>query len=380
MTRARRRWLPALLISLAMGMAVLFGAVQAGASGSLPPKTADEILAMIARTQVRELSGTLEQTAELGLPEVPTAGPGVAPGTASALEFLTGSHTARVYIDGPSKARVQILDRMAERDLVLNGEDAWFYDSSDNSATHVSIPRPSVGAPTESRVPESPRPTFPTPEALASRFLTAIDASTEVSVGNSSSVAGRSAYKLLLKPRTAGTLVDAVAIDVDAETGLPLGIELRAKGQAGPAYSLEYTQLDLTAPDASLFEFVPPQGASVSEKTIPAAPVPSMPLPAPSGPTTQPQPTQPHPTQPHHGATVTGAGWDAVISLPAGTAPAGLTASPELTQALQAVPGGRALTTSVISVLILDDGRVYAGMVPLERLQAVAQQLNVPAP
>lgn len=375
MTRARRRWLPALLISLAMGMAVLFGAVQAGASGSLPPKTADEILAMIARTQVRELSGTLEQTAELGLPEVPTAAPGVAPGTASALEFLTGSHTARVYIDGPSKARVQILDRMAERDLVLNGEDAWFYDSSDNSATHVSIPRPSVGAPTESRVPESPRPTIPTPEALASRFLTAIDASTEVSVGNSSSVAGRSAYKLLLKPRTAGTLVDAVAIDVDAETGLPLGIELRAKGQAGPAYSLEYTQLDLTAPDASLFEFVPPQGASVSEKTIPAAPVPSMPLPAPSGPTTQPQPTQPH-----HGATVTGAGWDAVISLPAGTAPAGLTASPQLTQALQAVPGGRALTTSVISVLILDDGRVYAGMVPLERLQAVAQQLNVPAP
>ena len=380
MTRARRRWLPALLISLTMGMAVLFGAVQAGASGSLPPKTADEILAMIARTQVRELSGTLEQTAELGLPEVPTAGPGVAPGTVSALEFLTGSHTARVYIDGPSKARVQILDRMAERDLVLNGEDAWFYDSSDNSATHVSIPRPPVGAPTESRVPESPRPTFPTPEALASRFLTAIDASTEVSVGNSSSVAGRSAYKLLLKPRTAGTLVDAVAIDVDAETGLPLGIELRAKGQAEPAYSLEYTQLDLTAPDASLFEFVPPQGASVSEKTIPAAPVPSMPLPVPSGPTTQPHPTQPHPTQPHHGATVTGAGWDAVISLPAGTAPAGLTASPELTQALQAVPGGRALTTSVISVLILDDGRVYAGMVPLERLQAVAQQLNVPAP
>lgn len=375
MTRARRRWLPALLISLAMGMAVLFGAVQAGASGSLPPKTADEILAMIARTQVRELSGTLEQTAELGLPEVPTAGPGVAPGTASALEFLTGSHTARVYIDGPSKARVQILDRMAERDLVLNGEDAWFYDSSDNSATHVSIPRPPVGAPTESRVPESPRPTFPTPEALASRFLTAIDASTEVSVGNSSSVAGRSAYKLLLKPRTAGTLVDAVAIDVDAETGLPLGIELRAKGQAGPAYSLEYTQLDLTAPDASLFEFVAPQGASVSEKTIPAAPIPSMALPASSGPT-----TQPHPTQPHHGATVTGAGWDAVISLPAGTAPAGLTASPELTQALQAVPGGRALTTSVISVLILDDGPVYAGMVPLERLQAVAQQSNVPAP
>ena len=125
MGRARQRWLPALLIPLALALAALIGSVQAGATVSLPPKTADEILAMIARTEVRALSGTVVQTAELGLPEVPTAGPGIVPGATSALELLTGSHTARVYLDGPSKARLQILplQRLALQLSVERGND-----------------------------------------------------------------------------------------------------------------------------------------------------------------------------------------------------------------------------------------------------------------
>ncbi|WP_144658733.1 DUF2092 domain-containing protein [Paenarthrobacter nicotinovorans] len=366
MSRARQRWLPAFLICLAMGMAVLFGAVQAGASSSLPPKTADEVLAMVANTQVRELSGTVEQNAELGLPDIPTTGPGVAPGAASTLEFLTGSHTARVYLSAPAKARLQILDPMAERDLVVNGNDAWFYNSADNSATHLRAPSPSTGTSNGSLPPAAPHPEVPTPASMASHFLAAIDAGTEVSVDNSSTVAGRSAYRLLLNPRSSDTLVDSVAIDVDSETGVPLGVEVRANGQAEPAYSLAFTQVDLSAPDAAMFEFTPPAGATVSEKALPAAPAKSTPLPSPLA------------THEQHGVSATGKGWDAVLSLPAGTAPAGRTADPLLSRALQAVPGGHALTTSLVSVLILDDGRVFAGMVPLERLQSAA--LQPPAP
>jgi len=39
-----------------------------------------------------------------------------------------------------------------------------------------------------------------------------------------------------------------------------------------------------------------------------------------------------------------------------------------------AVDGGRALTTTLVSVLITDDGRIFAGSVPVERLQAAAQE------
>lgn len=394
MARARQRWLPALLIPLALALAALIGSVQAGATVSLPPKTADEILAMIARTEVRALSGTVVQTAELGLPEVPTAGPGIVPGATSALELLTGSHTARVYLDGPFKARLQILDRMAERDFVVNGGDAWFYNSADNSATHLSVPVPSKAERRGSGPSETARPDIPTPEAMASHFLSAIDSSTKVTVGDASTVAGRSAYRLSLLPRSDGTLVASVSIDVDSETGLPLGVEVRAKGQPEPAYSLAYTEINLTAPDAALFNFTPPAGATVTEKPVPmkpvppamegpAAPAPDAPVPSPNEPaTTEPAPTpdavvptpegSATPMLPHPSPSVTGEGWDTVIGLPAGTAPAELTSNPLLAQALQPVSGGRALTTSLVSVLILDDGRVFAGLVPLDRLESAA--------
>ncbi|BCW45654.1 DUF2092 domain-containing protein [Arthrobacter sp. StoSoilB5] len=387
MARARQRWLPALLVPLALALAALIGSVQAGATVSLPPKTADEILAMIARTEVRALSGTVVQTAELGLPEVPTAGPGIVPGATSALELLTGSHTARVYLDGPSKAKLQILDRMAERDFVVNGGDAWFYNSADNSATHLNVPVPSLAERGESLPSESTRPDIPTPEAMASHFLSAIDSSTEVTVGEASTVAGRSAYRLSLLPRSDGTLVDSVSIDVDSESGLPLGVEVRAKGQPEPAYSLAYTEVNLSTPDAALFNFTPPVGATVTEMPVPTkplpptmqgptAPVPDAPAPAPD----QPAPVQPVPAPeasaipalPRHGGSVTGEGWATVIGFPAGTAPAELTSNPQLAQALQPVSGGRALTTSLVSVLILDDGRVFAGLVPLDRLESAA--------
>ena len=376
MARTRQRWLPALLIPLALAIAVLFGSVQAGATVSLPPKTAEEILAMIARTEVRALSGTVQQTAELGLPEVPTPGPGIAPGAVSALEFLTGSHTARVYVDGPLRARLQVLDQMAERDVVINGVDAWFYNSRDNSATHLTVPaKPTVPEKSEPHMlppdmpaPDMPTPDMPTPEAMASRFLASVDASTEVTAAESTTVAGRSAYSLVLNPRSNETLVDSVTINVDSETGLPLGVEVRANGQAEPAYSLAYTQLDLSTPDAGLFNFTPPPGATVTEKVLPAKPVPSMALP--SAPI--PDHARPVPDVRGLGASVTGNGWDSVVSLPAGSAPAELTSNPQLSQALQPVGGGRALTTSLLNVLILDDGRVFAGLVPLDRLQSAA--------
>lgn len=76
---------------------------------------------------------------------------------------------------------------------------------------------------------------------------------------------------------------------------------------------------------------------------------------------------------PHPSPSVTGEGWDTVIGLPAGTAPAELTSNPQLAQALQPVSGGRALTTSLVSVLVLDDGRVFAGLVPLDRLESAAR-------
>ena len=65
------------------------------------------------------------------------------------------------------------------------------------------------------------------------------------------------------------------------------------------------------------------------------------------------------------------------MNLPAGTE-AGTTLSqvlaqnPVLAQAAVVVPGGRVLSTALFTVLLTDDGRIYAGMVPAGTLQAAS--------
>ena len=75
-----------------------------------------------------------------------------------------------------------------------------------------------------------------------------------------------------------------------------------------------------------------------------------------------------------------GEGWSAVVELP-NTSEAdadvfsGLDAEQQamLENVTRSVEGGRVLETSLVTVLMTDDGRVLAGAVPAERLVEAAQ-------
>ncbi|MET3173027.1 UNVERIFIED_ORG: outer membrane lipoprotein-sorting protein [Arthrobacter sp. UYCu721] len=428
MNRAWLRWVPAAAVPAVIAAGVLVGSIPARAGDPLPQKSPAEVLTLLGQHSTRSLSGTVEQSAELGLPELPAAGPTSGPvsagGAASILEFLTGEHTARIFMDGPTKMRVQVMDRLAERDVIRRDSDVWFYNSKDNSAAHLALPAFAGDLPLP--VPEAPAlpgdlpapdvpspvlpmpilpgpPVLPTPEDLARKFLAVVDSSTAVTVGPDVEVAGRSAYSLVLAPRTQGTLVEKVAIAVDGETGMPLRVSVMARGQAKPAFEAGFTSLSLAVPDDSVFTFVAPPGATVKELQVPPLPLqPGMPAlpPVPGGitpgvvpdggPDQVPAPEQlPAPDKipgsdtslRHRDAprpTVTGKGWEAVIGFPA--APGGrgaawtesLLKDPLLSQAAVVVPGGRLLSTALVNVLLTDDGRIFVGMVPAERLQAAA--------
>jgi outer membrane lipoprotein-sorting protein len=305
---------------------------------------------------VRSLSGTVEQTSSLGLPQLPSGlSSGSGSASSAAIELLTGSHTARVYLDGPTNARVQVMDAMAERDLVRHGSDVWLYSSQTNTATHVAVP---AGGGTGAQATSTPGD-LQTPAQLAQRLLAAIDPSTQVTVGTDTTVAGRPAYDLVLTPRASDTLIGSASIAVDSATGLPLSVDVMARGAGTPAFHVAYTALSLATPAADLFQFTPPAGATVKEQALP-----------------QHAPTSPAPGTPRGDVgprpTVIGTGWDAVVVQPAGAAPSQVTNSPLLAQLTQAVPGGRLLHTALVNVLLTDDGRVLAGSVPVERLQAAA--------
>jgi len=72
--------------------------------------------------------------------------------------------------------------------------------------------------------------------------------------------------------------------------------------------------------------------------------------------------------------TVTGDGWAAVAELPVGTVSTDVSASPLFDQVTVAVESGRVFSTTLLNVLVTDDGRVFAGSVPVEALQAAAAE------
>jgi outer membrane lipoprotein-sorting protein len=348
----------------------------------LPEKTPAQVLAMIGQHQTKSFSGTVEQSSELGLPDVPQVGPTSGAGTGSLAELLTGPHSARVYVDGPGKVRIQVMDRMAERDAVRQGNELWLYNSKDNTATHVTLP---AGASKESRSHDMPAGVA-TPEELAAKMLDKLDGSTEVAVAGDIEVAGRTAYNLVLTPRSDVTLVGSVAVAVDGENGMPLSVEVRARGQQEPAFRTAFSSLTLGAPDAGLFNFSPPPGASVKELAVPAKP---------SGTKDRAHKDSAKKESAKkdlggHGPTVTGSGWERIVGIPAPSASASspesgrqspesgrqtvdrLLNDPLLRQATVTVEGGRAISTSLVNVLLTDDGRTFVGSVPLERLQAAA--------
>lgn len=358
MPRKSLSWLPALVAPAVIAVAVIAVPMQAGASVDLPDKSADEVLLLIAESTEDSFSGTVEKTADLGLPTIPEGMDAVAPGgadtgaVADLFEMLSGTQEARVFVDGPTNLRVQIKDSLAERSALTNGTDAWYYDSETNVATHVAIP---ADAAAQFRDHLDAASALATPAQVADRILDKLGPSTDFAVGTDSTVAGRTVYELILTPKVSGTLAESVSISVDSETGLPLQVTVSASGQENPAFEVGFTAIDLAEPAASLFDFTPGD-VTVEEKPFPTAPdAGTRDTGAPDG-----EPV------------VTGTGWDAIVEIPATSVPGDLAADPLFAQLTTEVDGGRVFSTALVTVLVTDDGRILAGSVPVDRLLAAA--------
>jgi outer membrane lipoprotein-sorting protein len=367
MSRTWSRWAPAAVAVVVVAGAAIAVPAVANASVSLPIKTPAQVLALVASSKVTALSGTVSETSDLGLPSLPAGSiPSSAQsGTAADIALLTGPNSLRVFVDGNTKVRVQDLESLAERDVIRNGSDVWVYDSKDNSVEHATIAPQSnehfarPGTAPRGVTPKDPttNPADLTPEGLATNLLAQLKSSSTVTVGDDVRVAGRSAYDLVLTPKVTDTLIGSVSIAVDAATGLPLQVQVDARGQKTPAVSIGFTSIDLSTPSASLFNFTAPSGAKVTELTKHQV---------------GPRLTGPAPQVAKPSETVTGRGWDAVVAVAAQGELGSLAKSSEFTELTTAVAGGRVLHTTLFNILFTTDGRVVAGSVSVARLQEVA--------
>lgn len=363
------RWSAPALVAAGVGLAAS-GVFTADADPPLPARTAAQLLADVQTVQVAGLSGTIVQTSKLGLPELPAVGNG---SDITPTALLTGSHQLRVWLSGPTRQRMALLGSLGESDAVHNGTDLWLWTSSTNAVTHVRLPGTgAVGG------DHPPTPTALTPQQAADMALKAIDPTTKVSTDGTASVAGRPVYELVLSPRDTRSLVGQVRIAVDAQTRMPLRVQVYGKRSgAGPAFEVGFTRISFAVPGDDQFRFVPPPGAKVTESAFGAVDHP--------GATPDKGKGAPAATDTAGSTRLVGAGWTTVAVFDGVQAPiatgsgrsrdaqgqlAGLLG--QLPQVSGSWGSGRLMTGTVFSALLTNDGRLLVGAVSPDLLYQAA--------
>ena len=411
-----RRWLvPASAALAVVGGGVAIGVVTNAADSALPPRSAEELLVDLQTAHVDGLQGTVTFRADLGLPPLPV--PSL--GSADLGSLASGTHTLRVWYAHPGQARIALLGRDSETDIITNGTDLWIWSSRERTALHAQLPgsgiagllgalfgaRPDAAPPTGSSLPEIaerareagrpgvevlPTPHGPDPTRMAALVLTLLQSfDTDVTTDSSATVAGRRAYELTLTPRDPRALVRSIVIAVDAEARIPLRLAVLARDGGAPALEVAFTELRLVRPDPAQFEFKPPPGTTVVEadEVDPAdLGVPGLGAATPGdrepGEWGGPMPDLPWLADEATGRprlALVGRGWTTVLVVRLPERPGSDDADAPLGGLVELLPtvsgdwgSGRLLSTRLFSALLTDDGRLLAGAVPPEMLYAAA--------
>ncbi|GHI05691.1 hypothetical protein AQI88_10350 [Streptomyces cellostaticus] len=374
--KAARYVVPVAVVGVAAATIGLVPALADSGNPDLPKITAQQLIEKIAKSDVQQLSGTVKVSTDLGLPNLGGLESSLVSGAAQGggdgssadpksklTELVTGTHTLRVAADGPDRQKLSLLESGAEYSLVHDGKDVWGYDSKSNEVYH--------GTAADSGKEHRAEPPA-TPKDFADEALKSVDDTTSVTVDGTVQVAGRDAYKLLIKPKQSGTTVGAISIAVDAKTGQPLKFTLTPKSGGAAVLDAGFTQVSFAKPAASTFDFTPPKGAKVTEDKQES-----------KAPGHAPKPGEDF-AKGMDGATVLGKGWTSIATFDTGSK-GGLPSGSKggafggfLGSLGDQVSGkfgkGTVFSTRLVNALITDDGKVYAGAVTKDALVKAANE------
>ncbi|MFC8258540.1 outer membrane lipoprotein carrier protein LolA [Streptomyces sp. NPDC057291] len=398
--RAARYVVPVAVAGVAAATIGLVPALADSGDPDLPKITAQQLIEKIAASDTEQLSGTVKISTDLGIPSLGGLAGSLAQGGGDGsqggsgadpqeklTELASGTHTLRVAADGPDKQRVSILDSAAEYSVIRNGDQVWAYDSKSNEAYHATGDKASGHAEKrgEATAPDSV-PT--TPKAFAEEALKTAGPTTSVTVDGTAQVAGRDAYKLVIKPKQGGSTIGAITVAVDAKNGVPLKFTLSPSSGGKAVIDAGFTSVDFAKPAGSSFTFTPPKGAKVTEaddaKAQQQAEKRAPEFKLPGGPAGLDE------LAGGKGVKVIGEGWSAVaeIEAPGGraipTSPKSGDVPPAAQQFLDSfgdkVTGkfgsGTVFKTRLVNALMTEDGKVYVGLVTKDALVRAANSAN----
>ena len=411
--KVSKRWIPALVVPAVIAAGAIAIPMQANAV-DLPDLTPQQVM-LLMDGEITGFSGTIVKTSDLGLPPLEMSSmmdekmiaemqekmpegfeefmPSIIEQNAitQAVELIAGTHKFRVYASEVG-FRVQILDLMSQRDLIINKDEFWAYDARKATAMTGTFDM-EVSEDDKAEAMEKAQAALDeyaakiqldisSPEAVANYLMAQIGETTEVSVGKDHLVAGRTAYQLIAQPNAENSLVESVVISVDSETGMALDVKVYSVEQDTPAFHVGFESISFETPDASLFSFTPPPGTTVEKFEVPAeleAELEAL----------KSQYENKEFTNEDNAAmraelearfadtpkpAMIGEGWESVIYLPAmpQEVPMEMMENELFADLMIQVEGGKVFSTPLVNVFVANSGEVYFGAVTIEFLQQVA--------
>lgn len=229
-SRTARGWtLVAALAVVVVAAAQVPNWLPASAEETDPGLLRDRILA----SGEQPYQGYARITGTLALPELPR--------TADVTSLLAGTTLVRSWYAAPSRWRFDVVSTVGERDVygTPDGEFTWDYGA--NLLTRL------VGTPPV----RMPRAGDLLPPDLARRALSAARDDPVVALP-ARRVAGRAAPGLRLTPADPATTIGRVDVWADPGTGLPLAVEVTARGGARPVLVTRFLEVRTTPPAAGV--------------------------------------------------------------------------------------------------------------------------------
>ena len=393
------KWTAAFVAPSVIAAGAIFAAAPASAI-DLPDVTAEELM-LIMDGETVDFSGTVVKTSNLGLPalemssmmsqdavddmaeRMPEGFEDFVPqlieqnALTQLVELAAGTHTMRVYASDLGM-RVQVMDQMGQRDLLVTEDGFWAYDAA--AATAWSGSADDV---TQSSLEDAKRQwqqELASPEELVNALLDEARLSSTVSVGQDHEVAGRSAYQLIVSPNSSVSLIDQVVVSVDSETGMALDVKVFSREDSEAAFEVGFESIRFATPDADIFSFTPPPGTTVIVEEVPealralqaeyagrtlteadreqlradlraAAEAEGMPSPE-----------------------LLGDEWESVMYLAQvpSDIPLEMLETELFADLVTEVAGGVVFSTPILNVLVTDSGEIFAGSVTIAHLQSLA--------
>jgi hypothetical protein len=235
------RWLVLLVgVALLASLPALVSALPVRARAL----AAADLLARVQASTAVPYQGYAESRATLGVPDLPAV---------DRLTTLLGGITRmRAWVASPVDWRVDELSPIGERDLYHDASGTLEWSSGSRRVERT------LGEP----VVRFARPADLLPPELGRR-LASVAIPDEVRSIRPRRVAGVEALGLRIGPRSSGTTVGLVDLWADPSSGLPLRVELTARGGSGPIIVTTFLDLRQARPSEREVRFQTPPDARV---------------------------------------------------------------------------------------------------------------------